>query len=486
MISIMDKFAIIRLKEQGDSSRKVAKQLGIDRKTVDKYYNEYKANLGKLDSEETNIKEIQERIISVPKYDSTNRRAYKYSAEIDAALDRILESEDEKNSLLGNNKQQLTNIQIHKQLIEQGFDIGKSTISTKIKEKRNFKKEAFIRQEYDFGDRLEFDFGEVKLVHGTETHKYHMAVFSSPAADFRWCYLYKNQSKDVFLDAHVNFFEMMAGVHREVVYDNMRNVVSRFIGKNEKLLNEDLVKMSIYYGFDINVTNCFSGNEKGHVEGSVKILRNQIFGPKYKFDSFEEAVQYMNARLLEINASSEIELEKKFLLPYKPKLELGEIKEVKVNKYSFVSIENNFYSVPDYLVGKTITAKVYHSDIDLYANNHYFYTHKKRDGSKEMSIDIRHYLTTFERKPGALRNSLALKSMPELKSIFDIYFKSNPRKFIEILKENQDKNLEDIIEAFRIRTQFKILEQETNLSLAKITMNQLKLYNNLSAKEVKQ
>jgi transposase len=482
----MDKFAIIRLKEQGDSSRKVAKQLGIDRKTVDKYYNEYKENLGKLDSEETNIKEIQEKIISAPKYDSTNRRAYKYSAEIDATLDRILESEDEKNSLLGNNKQQLTNIQIHKQLVEQGFDIGKSTISTKIKEKRNFKKEAFIRQEYDFGDRLEFDFGEVKLVHGTEIHKYHMAVFSSPAADFRWCYLYKNQSKDVFLDAHVNFFEMMAGVHREVVYDNMRNVVSRFIGKNEKLLNEDLVKMSIYYGFDINVTNCFSGNEKGHVEGSVKILRNQIFGPKYKFDSFEAAVQYMNARLIEINTSSEIELEKKFLLPYKPKLELGEIKEVKVNKYSFVSIENNFYSVPDYLVGKTITAKVYHSDIDLYANNHYFYTHKKRDGSKEISIDIRHYLTTFERKPGALRNSLALKSMPELKSIFDIYFKSNPRKFIEILKENQDKTLEDIIEAFRIRTQFKILEQETNLSLAKITMNQLKLYNNLSAKEVKQ
>lgn len=486
MISIMDKFAIIRLKEQGDSSRKVAKQLGIDRKTVDKYYNEYKANLGKLDSEETNIKEIQEKIISAPKYDSTNRRAYKYTAEIDTALDQILASEDEKRGLLGNNKQQLTNLQIHKQLVNLGFDIGKSTISTKIKEKRNWKKECFIRQEYDFGDRLEFDFGEIKLVHGSETHRYHMAVFSSPSADFRWCYLYKNQSKGVFLDAHVNFFDMMAGVHREVVYDNMRNVVSRFIGKNEKLLNEDLIKMSIYYGFDINVTNCFSGNEKGHVEGSVKILRNQIFGPKYKFDSFEEAIQYMNARLIEINISSKIELEKKFLLPYKPKLELGEIKEVKVNKYSFVSIENNFYSVPDYLVGKTITAKVYHSDIDFYANNHYFYTHKKRDGSKEINIDIRHYLTTFERKPGALRNSLALKSMPELKSIFDIYFKSNPRKFIEILKENQEKSINEIIDAFKLRVQNKLVEQTSHSGLTTMTMNQLKLYNGLSLKEVRQ
>lgn len=78
----------------------------------------------------------------------------------------------------------------------------------------------------------------------------------------------------MFLDSHVRFFKMIGGVWKEVVYDNMRNVVSKFIGKNEKELNEDLVKMSLYYGFDINVTNAFSGNEKGYVEGSVKYLLN--------------------------------------------------------------------------------------------------------------------------------------------------------------------------------------------------------------------
>lgn len=48
------------------------------------------------------------------------------------------------------------------------------------------------------------------------------------------------------MDSHVKFFEMMSGCHREVVYDNMKNVVSKFIGKNEKELNPDLVKMSMY------------------------------------------------------------------------------------------------------------------------------------------------------------------------------------------------------------------------------------------------
>jgi len=284
----------------------------------------------------------------------------------------------------------------------------------------------------------------------------------------------------------IKFFEMMKGVYREVVYDNMRNVVSKFIGRNDKLLNEDLIKMALYYGFDINVTNCFSGNEKGHVEGSVKVLRNKIFGPKYKFDSFEDAVSYLNHELIKLNKESDIELEKLCLLPYKPKLELANIRKLTVDKYSFARVENNFYSVPDYLVGKVVTAKIYYSDIDFYSNDHYLCTHKKIDGSKEISIDIRHYLRTFERKPGALHNSFALKSMPELKSIYDNYFKSNPKKFIEILKENQEKSINEIIDAFKLRVQNKLVEQTSQSGLNTMTMNQLKLYNSLSLKEVRQ
>ena len=485
MITLMDKYAIIKLKLTGMSNREIARKLEINRKTVSKYWKEYQNENNKLTTN-ANVKEIQEKIVSKPKYDTSSRKKHKYSEEIDSALDQILESEKEKLRLLGINKQQLSNVQIHQELLALGFNIGKTTISTKIREKRQRSKECFIRQDYEHGDRIEFDFGEVKLVINNELKKYHMAVFSSPASDFRWCYLYTNQTKDVFLEAHVKFFEMMQGVYKEVVYDNMKNVVTKFIGRHEKQLNEDLIKMSLYYGFDINVTNCFSGNEKGHVEGSVKLLRNKIFGPRYKFESFSAAQDYMNKSLEVINQSSEISLEKACLLPYKPQLELASIRTLTVDKYCFVRVENNFYSVPDYLVGKTVTAKIYHADIDFYANDHYLCTHKKIDGSKEISIDIRHYLRTFERKPGALHNSFALKSMPELKSIYDIYFKTNPKKFIDILKENQEKSLDEIVEIFKIRVQYKLIEQTPHSGLASMTMNQLKLYNNLSIKEVRQ
>ena len=218
----------------------------------------------------------------------------------------------------------------------------------------------------------------------------------------------------------------------------MRNVVSKFIGKNEKELNEDLVKISLYYEFDINVTNAFSGNEKGFVEGSVKYLRNKIFAENYKFTSEESAIQYMESQLIKLNESNKIEEEMMSLKPTKPPLELANIKESVVNKYSFVQIENNFYSVPEYLVGFKVTSKIYYNKILIYSNNEFVCEHKKIDGVKKISVDIRHYLKTLTFKPEALKNSYVLKSNPKLKSSFDKYYTNNPKKFIEVISNNKE------------------------------------------------
>lgn len=443
---LMDKSSIIKLKEQGYSNRKVEKLLKINRKTVGKYWNEYLENLKKLNSEkdETKIAEIQEAITSKPKYNTKSRMRRKLTDDFFTQLQKILEAEEEKKKILGTNKQCLTKQQIYELLKKAGFNVGYSTVVAEINKIKHSGNECFIRQDYDFGDRLEYDFGEVKLVINGITKRYYIAVLSSPAGNFRWCYLYDNCKKEIFMDSHVRFFEMIGGVWKEIVYDNMRNVVSKFIGKNEKELNEDLVKMSLYYGFDINVTNAFSGNEKGYVEGSVKYLRNKIFAENYKFTSEEAAIEYMESQLLKLNENSLIEEEKKCLKPVKPPLELANIRESTVNKYSFVQIENNFYSVPEYLVGFKVTSKIYYNKIIIYSNNELVCEHKKIDGNKKISADIRHYLKTLTFKPGALKNSYVLKSNPKLKSIYDKYYTNNSKKFIEIIEKNKEKSDEEI------------------------------------------
>ncbi len=257
MIDFMKKLDIIHLKRNGCSNREVARRLEIDRKTVARYWNRYLSEVQKLKDSDMDAKETQEQIVSKPKYDSSHRVKVKYTEKMDLRLKHILKTEIEKDKLLGNHKQSLTKKQIHEKLLSEGFDISYSTITVQINKILKSAKECFIRQKYDLGDRLEYDFGEVKLHINGETKDYHMAVLSSPSGEFRWAYLYRNQKKDVFLDSHVKFFEMVGGVYKEVVYDNMKNVVAKFIGRNEKELNEDLIKLSIYYGFKINVTNCF-------------------------------------------------------------------------------------------------------------------------------------------------------------------------------------------------------------------------------------
>jgi hypothetical protein len=237
---------------------------------------------------------------------------------------------------------------------------------------------------------------------------------------------------------------MVGGVWLEVVYDNMRNVVSRFIGKSEKELNEDLMKMSIYYGFSVNVTNCFSGNEKGFVESSVKTIRNEVFALRYAFDSLDEAREYLAARIETHNATSALSEEKGSLIPARPPLEIAQISESVVDKYSFIRQNNGFYSVPDHLVGHTLTVKSYPEEIVVFSGFHEVCRHDRLKDGERFSVDIFHYLDTLARKPGAVKNSVALRSKACLKTVFDERYSGDPKAFIEALERLKGRPIDEI------------------------------------------
>jgi hypothetical protein len=227
---------VITHKNGGKSNRETSRLTGLNRETVSKYWEEYKRKLHELSLPGADIKELQDELTSKPVYKKRESKPRKYTDEIEMRLKEILKSESRKDTILGaNHKQKMTNKQIHALLREEGHDIGIATIGKAL------------------------------------------AVIASAGGKFRWLRLYTNQKKGVFMDSHVRFFEYVGGTYLEVVYDNMKNVVKKFIGKNEKELNPDLVKMSMYYGFKINVTNCFSGNEKGTVEkAGAELLFNLI------------------------------------------------------------------------------------------------------------------------------------------------------------------------------------------------------------------
>lgn len=204
-------------------------------------------------------------------------------------------------------------------------------------------------------------------------------------------------------------------------------------------MQEDLVRLSLYYGFTINVTNCYSGNEKGHVEGSVKTIRNKCFSHTYTFETLEDAQHALFQALDTMNQATSFPEEQKQLLPSKPPLDLAEVTKAKVNKYAAVRIENNFYSVPEHLTEKEVVIKNYLYTIEIYDQQQHVASHKKRDGYLEYYLDINHYLQTLKMKPGALRNAQALVQNKELKSIYETYYTKKAKLFIELLTEHKHK-----------------------------------------------
>ena len=449
----MDKARIITLKREGVSTREISRRTGMSRDTIAKYWRRFVELNNKLKENPELKEEIQDEMLSKPKSVARTRTRHKFTPELEERLHEILAEEKRKDRILGaNHKQGLTNSQIRNKLVAEGFDISQPTINNALAEIRSRQRNVYIRQQHDFGDRLEYDFGEVRLDCGEGVKSYHMAVFCAPASKFRWLYLYTNQKRDVFMDSHVQFFAMMGGVWREIVYDNMKNVVTKFIGKNDKELSEDLVKMSMYYGFKINVTNCFSGNEKGSVEKSVDVLRSEIFAANWQFLSLDDAREYAVGRLNKLNEDCKIKEEIACLLPTKPKLELAAICECKVDKSSLISVDCVKYSVPEHLVGKAVIVKKYHEKICVYAENQPVCTHRRAFGNGTMQIDIMHYLCTLHKKPGAIKNSVALKSIPKLKAIFDKHYSKKPKQFIELFQENSYLTIEEILEVFEQRT----------------------------------
>ena len=340
MIKLIEKQKIIISHfQKGKSQREIAREMNLNRRTIAKYVKDYERKKAKLTDSKgnSNKEELITDIVENPRYDTSNRKKVKLTEEIIDKIKFYLR-ENETKRIEGKSKQQKKKIDIYEALKEEGFDISYSTTCNSIRKINKEAKEAYIRQEYAFGEVCEFDWGEVKLTIAGEKKTFQMSVFTTARGDYRWGNLYHNQKTEAFLDTHASFFSEVGGVYKEMVYDNARVQVARFVGRSEKKPTEALLKLSIYYGFRFRFTNSYQAHEKGHVERSVEYLRRKIFSKQDTFSSLEEARQYFKRELEKLNARPRkdnrsayeiLEEERGYLFPLPPRYDTARIKRGK-------------------------------------------------------------------------------------------------------------------------------------------------------------
>ena len=447
MIKIIEKNEIIIRFKNGQSKSLIAKDLGISRNTVKSYIKDYQESMVKLNNETdaTMIAIIQDSICSKPVRKKQKKKCTAFTEDVEQRFSELIKIDEQRNLSLGKNKQQLTASLLHRTLISEGLKIGETTIRSKYREYKQKNKECFIKQYYEYGEIAQYDFHQVKLIMDGKNKVYHQATISIPKSNIVFGISYKNEKMESFVDSLVQFFHYCNGAFKTMVFDNMSNVVKKFCYKNEKEYTDELLKISNYYGFKIETCNPRSGNEKGHVENSGKVIRRDFFCLKYQFENEEELNLYYESELNKRNQEfldAFIEEQKHLLpLPTHP-YELGRLQYAKSNSYSLISIDGNFYSIPDKFVEKQVLCNIYTNRINIYDDkNNLIATHNKKDGNGECSINIHHYIDTLLKKPKALKNSYALKQAPEiLQTIFNKYFITNPRQFLHYLKDTNAFN----------------------------------------------
>jgi transposase len=437
---------ILNYYRQGDSIRKISRELGINRKTVTKYVKAYDFQQKKLEQISDEAKsELIDDIVSQPTYNSQHRIKRKLTASLISLVEDYLEANTQKRHQ-GQRKQQLKKIDIYELLKEQGYDIGYTSICNLVVELEQINQEAFIRQCYEAGDVCEFDWGEVKINTSKGIEKYQLAVFTSAYSNYRYARLFKHQDTHSFQQSHTYFFKKINGVPKTLVYDNMKVAVKKFVGHTEKEATAGLLKLSMYYHFSFRFCNVRKGNEKGHVERSVEYIRRKAFARKDRFSSLAQANDYLEHICDSLNekpkkendgktSSMLLQEEQAYLYPVKPMFECGEDHTFKVDKYSTITYKTCRYSVPEMYVGKFINSKVYPEKIICRDGEEKLCVHTRLNGLHKWSIRIEHYTQTLRRKPGAIAGSLAVTQIDSrLEQIHKKYYINREKEFIDLIE----------------------------------------------------
>ena len=487
VIDLIKKQQVILRHLNNDSNRQIARDLGIDKNTVNKYVNEYDRQLRELleSDPEANPEELIAAIVEKPSYNCSKRSPRVSTEEVKTEI-LICLAENEKKRQDGRGKQQMRGTDIHGYLLKKGFRLSYSTVKRLLRQIEPSEKEAYVRQETIPGQICEFDWGEVKLnIGGTGYHKYQMAAFASAYGNYRFAALFRSQDTAAFQEAHVRFFRFCHGVYHTVVYDNMRVAVRKFVGPAEKEPTEALLQLSTYYRFEFRFCNVRRGNEKSHVERTVDVMRHFAFSEpgKDEFESLEAANVYLLDKCREKNslplsdgripADTFAEEKDSLILEVPPMPCFIKRKGCSVDKYSTVSVNCVRYSVPDIYAEKKVDVRIYTDRIVIYKDEAIIAEHPRSYHQGSYHLDIFHYLRTLKRKPGALPQSTALlQSDTLIRNIYEKYYNKDAKTFLQVLEIIKEVGAAAVMES--LTALLEISPLDLSADKVKVTCDRLK------------
>ena len=240
---------ILELHRQGVSVSAIARQVGLDRKTVHKYI---------------------ERGLEPPMYGPRAQRASKIAPFTRYLRERLAAFP------------QLTGRRLHRELRELGYTGGYSNLTDFLRDIRPAEPAPFeVRFETTPGRQAQVDFAHFRTLFtdepGTERILW---LFSLVLGHSRmlWARFVLHQDLPALLRCQAAAFEALGGVPEHILYDRMRTVFSREDPEAGHIIyNRTLLEFARHYGYLPKACKPYRAKTTDEVEQSLLLFRWSLF-----------------------------------------------------------------------------------------------------------------------------------------------------------------------------------------------------------------
>lgn len=260
----------------------------------------------------------------------------------------------------------------------------------------------------DWGEERNFPFTKATLAGQTRY------FFAARLKYSRWMFVRftPNMQEETLLRCIIACFGELGGVPWAVTSDNMKTITLGRDAHNQPIWHPAFQKFAAEFGFHPSLCAPRAANQKGAVENLVKFVQGNFLAGRHFYDDLDLAQQnrewlHTVNEVRKSDATEQIpalrlaEERPHFGLLPAAAADYGFFDSVLVNRESLVNIETNRYSVPTYLKGHTLTARIHLERIELYDGLEPVASHRRSRGRHQRVIVPEHFEAVFAKKPRA-------------------------------------------------------------------------------------
>lgn len=289
---------------------------------------------------------------------------------------------------------------VQQRLKMQGFDGGLSILRAYLRTVRHQPKEAFIRFESPPGQQCQVDWGHFgTLTYGNTTRKLYCLAVIECYSRLMYLEFTHSQRQETLHRGLLNAFRFFDGSPKELVTDNMLTAV---IERDGPLVRFNEAFLDFLRPFHVVPVACNVGqaHEKGKIEkGAIHYIRHNFWPLRSFLDLDDVQAQangwchtVANVRVHSTTGERPRDRFKPESMAPLPELlpDCRDTAAAKVHSDFSIHFDGNTYTVPPWLVGKTVTAKADHQTLTVYFKDKAVATHKRSWHRKQRIESVYH------------------------------------------------------------------------------------------------